>query len=89
MLFGSIMEVMMMELMPWSPLTEISRMRREMDDLWSRLFGERMLEPARTAWMPSIEVKETAWCESKCPSSNSPKPKNTDQKRVRRLTSLR
>lgn len=48
-----------MQLMPWRPMNEVSRMRREMDDLWSRLFGERMMEPAASAWFPSLDVKET------------------------------
>ena len=47
-----------MELMPWKPMNEISRMRREMDDLWSRLFGERMMEPAAAGWLPSLDVKD-------------------------------
>lgn len=48
-----------MQLMPWRPMNEVSRTRREMDDLWSRLFGERMMEPAASVWLPSLDVKET------------------------------
>jgi HSP20 family protein len=50
-----------MELVPWRPFGgELSSLRREMDDLWNRFFGEtptarRLAEE----WWPSVDVSET------------------------------
>ena len=49
---------MKMDLTPWRPTGELSRLRREMDDLWSRFFGAPA-ETVSTAWMPSIDLSET------------------------------
>jgi HSP20 family protein len=50
-----------MELTPWRPFgRELGTLRREMDDLWSRFFGERPLA-GRLAeeWSPSVDLSET------------------------------
>jgi HSP20 family protein len=50
-----------MELVPWRPFgKELSTLRREMDDLFGRFFGEfplarRMAEE----WSPSVDISET------------------------------
>jgi HSP20 family protein len=49
----------MMELMPWRPFGEIRRLRRDIDDLWRRFFGETALDPTVSEWMPSVDVSET------------------------------
>ena len=50
-----------MELIPWRPFGgELSSLRREMDNLWSRFFGESTL--ARVLgeeWWPSVDMSET------------------------------
>lgn len=49
-----------MELMPWRPFGELSSIRREMDRLWNRVFGETSL--ARTfaeEWSPRMDLSET------------------------------
>ena len=50
-----------MDLTPWRPFGEIGRLRREMDDLWSRFFGERRM-PALFSqeWIPAVDVSETS-----------------------------
>jgi HSP20 family protein len=50
-----------MELVPWRPFGgELSSLRREMDDLWNRFFGERPLARGLTEeWWPSVDVSET------------------------------
>ena len=48
-----------MELMPWRPFGELSSIRREMDRLWNRVFGETPL--ARTfaeEWSPRVDLSE-------------------------------
>jgi len=50
-----------MELVPWRPFGgEVSSLRREMDNLWRRFFGET---PAARAfaeeWCPTVDVSET------------------------------
>ncbi len=49
-----------MELVPWRPFGEVSSVRREMDRLWNRFFGETPF--ARTfaeEWLPSVDISET------------------------------
>jgi HSP20 family protein len=49
-----------MELTPWRPFGELSSIRREMDRLWNRVFGETPL--ARTfpeEWSPRVDLSET------------------------------
>lgn len=49
-----------MDLVPWRPLEEVSRLRREMDDLWSRFFGKTTFPRlVSEEWLPSIDVSET------------------------------
>ena len=48
-----------MALMPWRPFGELSSIRREMDRLWDRVFGEAPL--ARTfaeEWSPRVDLAE-------------------------------
>ena len=49
----------MLEITPWRPLRELSSLRREMEDLWENLAGEREFLPMRGEWMPALDVSET------------------------------
>jgi len=49
-----------MELMPWRPFGELSSIRREMDRLWNRVFGETSLARTFTEeWSPRVDLSET------------------------------
>jgi len=50
-----------MDLVPWRPFSEeISSLRREMDNLWNRFFGETPLARRLTEeWWPSVDLSET------------------------------
>jgi HSP20 family protein len=49
-----------MEVVPWRPFGEISPFRSEMNDLWSRFFGETPLVRRLTEeWSPSVDILET------------------------------
>jgi hypothetical protein len=49
-----------MELVPWRPFGgEVSSLRREMDNLWTRFFGETPVARAfAEEWCPTVDVKE-------------------------------
>jgi HSP20 family protein len=52
-----------MELIPWRPFGEISLVRREMDRLWNRVFGETPLARTFTeewspAELPGLDAKD-------------------------------
>jgi len=49
----------MLEITPWRPLRELSNLRREMEDLWGNLAGEREFLPMKGEWMPALDVSET------------------------------
>jgi HSP20 family protein len=51
-----------MDLVQWRPFREVSRLRSEMDRLWDDYFGSgrRALRPMEEAWMPMVDVSETA-----------------------------
>ena len=49
----------MFEVTPWRPLRELSNLRREMDDLWGNLTGEKEFLPMKGEWMPAVDVSET------------------------------
>jgi len=49
-----------MEIVPRSSFGELSTLRREMDDLWSRFFGEtRLPRIFAREWLPSVDISET------------------------------
>ena len=49
-----------MELTPWRPLGELSSIRREMDRLWNRVFGETPLGRSfAQGWSPRVDLSET------------------------------
>jgi len=50
-----------MELVPWRPFRgELTPMRREMDELWNRFFGEApFYRSLAEEWSPSIDLSET------------------------------
>ena len=49
-----------MELMPWRPFGELTTLRREMDNLWNRFFGEASVSRGEgKTWLPSMDVSET------------------------------
>lgn len=50
----------MFDLIPWERTKSLSKLRREMDDLWGRFFGDVGFHPfAETIWAPALDVKET------------------------------
>ncbi|MBW1669794.1 MAG: Hsp20/alpha crystallin family protein [Deltaproteobacteria bacterium] len=49
----------MFEVTPWRPFSELSNLKREMDDFWGNLAGEREFLPMRGEWMPAVDVSET------------------------------
>jgi HSP20 family protein len=51
-----------MDLVQWRPFREVSRLRSEMDRLWDEYFGpgRRAFQPMEEAWMPAVDVSETA-----------------------------
>lgn len=49
-----------MALVPWRPFDELSTLRREMDRVFERVFGEfPSLERPTLAWTPRLDVTET------------------------------
>lgn len=49
-----------MDLVPWRPFMELSPLRREMDSLLRRFFGESPLAETTTeGWLPAMDVSET------------------------------
>ncbi len=49
-----------MDIVPWRPFGELGRLRREMDDLWSRFFRETALPSAFAwGWAPTVDISET------------------------------
>ena len=49
-----------MELVPWRPQRELTSLRREMDNLWSRFFVEPSLPGfISQEWLPSVDISET------------------------------
>jgi HSP20 family protein len=50
-----------MDIIPWRPFGgELSSLRREMDDLWRRFFGETPLSRrAAEEWWPTVDFSET------------------------------
>lgn len=49
-----------MELTPWKPIKDLLPLRREMDNLFKRFFGESSLaESLGGGWVPSVDVSET------------------------------
>lgn len=50
----------MFELMPYTPsLRSLGRLRRDMDDLWGRVFDSSDVPAARADFVPSVNIKET------------------------------
>jgi HSP20 family protein len=49
-----------MEIMPWKPFGELGSLRKEMDSLWDRFFGEKTLAGGfPEQWSPSVDISET------------------------------
>jgi HSP20 family protein len=52
-----------MALVPWRPFEELSTLRREMDRVFERIFGEfPSLERPTLAWTPRVDMTETTDC---------------------------
>jgi HSP20 family protein len=50
----------MFELVPWERTKTLSKLRKEMDDLWGRFFGDTGFPILSEAtWAPALDVKET------------------------------
>jgi len=50
---------MEMAIVRWRPWQELEAIRREMDRLWERFFGEPTVEEVGAAWIPPLDVAET------------------------------
>jgi len=51
---------MVKEVTPWRPFETLSSLRRDMDRLWDRFFGEDLgLTRWREGWTPTLDVSET------------------------------
>jgi HSP20 family protein len=49
-----------MDIVPWKSFGEISRLRREMDDFFTRVFGETSLSKIGfPKWQPLVDISET------------------------------
>ena len=49
-----------MDLVPWKPFKEFTSLRKEMDNLLNRFFGEaRFPAPLTEVWSPAVDVSET------------------------------
>ena len=49
-----------MDIVPWRPLRELGPLRREMDNLWNRFFGETSIPSVFSQeWVPTVDVSET------------------------------
>ena len=49
-----------MDIIPWKSFGEISRLRKEMDDLFNRIFGETSLSKIGfSKWQPLLDISET------------------------------
>jgi len=49
-----------MDIVPWKSFGEVSRLRREMDDLFNRIFGETSLSKIGFGkWQPLVDISET------------------------------
>ncbi len=49
-----------MDLVPWRPFGEMSRLRKEMDNLMNRFFGETAFPKiVSEEWMPTVDISET------------------------------
>lgn len=52
-----------MELIPWKPQRELTSLRREMDNMLSRFFGEAPFSSLFSQeWNPAVDVSETEEC---------------------------
>jgi len=51
---------MAQEVTPWRPIEGLTTLRRDMDRMWDRFFGEdRGLTKWRDGWSPSLDISET------------------------------
>ncbi len=49
-----------MELTPWKPFRELSSLRRDLDTLWDKFFGETSFPRLREReWVPAVDVSQT------------------------------
>ena len=49
-----------MDIVPWRPFREIGTLRRDMDSLWNRFFGETSLPSIFSQeWAPRVDVSES------------------------------
>ena len=48
------------EITPWKPFEGLTSLRRDMDRIWDRFFGEDLgLTKWRDGWSPSLDISET------------------------------
>ena len=48
-----------MALIKWRPWAEIETLKREMDRMWERFFGESPIQEVGAEWIPPLNVAET------------------------------
>jgi HSP20 family protein len=48
-----------MALIKWRPWAEIEALKREMDRMWERFFGESSIQEVGAEWIPPLDVAET------------------------------
>jgi HSP20 family protein len=48
-----------MALIKWRPWAEIEALKREMDRMWERFFGESPIQEVGAEWIPPLDVAET------------------------------
>jgi HSP20 family protein len=50
----------MFDIVPWERTKTLSKLRKEMDDLWGRFFGDTAFPVfSESLWAPALDVKET------------------------------
>lgn len=50
----------MFDIVPWERTKTLSKLRKEMDDLWGRFFGDTVFPVfSESLWAPALDVKET------------------------------
>jgi HSP20 family protein len=48
-----------MALIKWRPWAEIEALKREMDRMWEKFFGESPIQEVGAEWIPPLDVAET------------------------------
>ncbi|MGQ9813210.1 MAG: Hsp20/alpha crystallin family protein [Dissulfurimicrobium sp.] len=49
----------MLEIQPWRPFRELSKLRREIDKVWEDFFGGGEIVTTEGSWIPAVDLSET------------------------------